>query len=108
MTAWKIHEDFITCWKITDHPVIFGWRLRSAFLESTSTMKPIHAHYKSGIFRPTESVDLPDPCEVVFVPQVVESPSPSDLIRQEIYKILSHNYETGQTDLAARHDELNR
>lgn len=31
--------------------------------------KTIHAVYENGVFRPTEPVDLPDPCEVEFEPR---------------------------------------
>ncbi|MGW8257030.1 MAG: antitoxin family protein [Thermoguttaceae bacterium] len=33
-------------------------------------MKPIHAHFENGIFRPTEHVELPEHCEVVFFPEI--------------------------------------
>jgi predicted DNA-binding antitoxin AbrB/MazE fold protein len=66
----------------------------------------IHAIYENGVFRPTTPVDLPDPCEVTFEPRKVETDPvvpPAQLAK--LHEILSHSYETGQTDLAARHDE---
>jgi predicted DNA-binding antitoxin AbrB/MazE fold protein len=69
-------------------------------------MKSIHAYFENGVFRPTEQVDLPERCEVVLTPTVVVQQSAVESGRGEIYAILSRSYETGQSDLAARHDEL--
>jgi len=66
--------------------------------------KTIHAIYENGVFRPTEKVDLPEHCSVeVEVRQIVkESPEPS---LDDIYAILSKRFDTGESDIAARHDE---
>ncbi|MBN2577911.1 MAG: DUF104 domain-containing protein [Pirellulales bacterium] len=69
-------------------------------------MKSVHAHFENGIFRPTEQVDLPEHCEVVFVPTIVEPKLDKDSSRGDLYAILSRSYETGQNNLAARHDEF--
>ncbi|MGA2798117.1 MAG: antitoxin family protein [Thermoguttaceae bacterium] len=69
-------------------------------------MKPVHAHFENGIFRPTEQVDLPENCEVVFSPTIVSRQPTDDSWHGELHAILSRSYETGQNDLAARHDEL--
>jgi predicted DNA-binding antitoxin AbrB/MazE fold protein len=37
-------------------------------------MKLVHAVFESGIFRPTESVDLPDGCAVEFEPRIAAEP----------------------------------
>jgi hypothetical protein len=77
-------------------------------------MKTIHAVYENGVFRPTEPVDLPEGSKVTIEPSVVanEQPQPSDpefahlepgLAR--IYAILSHSYDGGAPDTAARHNE---
>ena len=77
-------------------------------------MKPIHAVYENGVFRPTEPVDLPEGSEVTIEPIVAGEvqPQPSDpefahlepgLAR--IYATLSHRYDGGPPDGAARHNE---
>ena len=68
-------------------------------------MNAIHAIYEKGVFRPTDPVDLPDKAHVVFEPRIVNieaAPSPA---QARIYEILSRSYDTGVSDLAARHDE---
>jgi predicted DNA-binding antitoxin AbrB/MazE fold protein len=37
-------------------------------------MNTIHAIYENGVFRPIKPVDLPESCEVVFEPRVVNPP----------------------------------
>ncbi len=65
----------------------------------------VKAIYEKGVFRPTEPVDLPEMAEVeVILPSEVESEK-DRRAREEILQILSHSYETGQTDTAARHNE---
>ena len=67
-------------------------------------MNTIHAIYENGVFRPTEPVELPDQCQVEFEPRLIgtrAAPAPM----QNIYEILSRSYETGESDLAERHDE---
>jgi predicted DNA-binding antitoxin AbrB/MazE fold protein len=76
------------------------------FVSKGTAMKPVHAHFENGIFRPTEQVDLPENCEVVFSPTIVGQQPTNGSRCGEIYAILSRSYETGQSDLAARHDEL--
>lgn len=77
-------------------------------------MKAISAVYQDGVFRPVGPVDLPEGCEVTVEPKVEgpAQPQPSDpqfahleprLAR--IYAILSERYDSGQTDLAERHNE---
>jgi predicted DNA-binding antitoxin AbrB/MazE fold protein len=69
--------------------------------------KTIHAIYENGVFRPTEPVDLPDQTAVEFEPRIKESPAPVKVSEglAKVYAILGERYETGETDLAARHDE---
>jgi predicted DNA-binding antitoxin AbrB/MazE fold protein len=66
--------------------------------------RTIHAVFENGVFRPTQSVDLPDRCEVeVEVRQVKpEGESPS---LEEIYAILGARFDSGEHDVAARHNE---
>jgi predicted DNA-binding antitoxin AbrB/MazE fold protein len=69
--------------------------------------KTIHAVYENGVFRPTEPVDLPDHTPVEFEPRIKLSPAPVEVSPglAKAYAILGERYETGETDLAARHDE---
>jgi len=77
-------------------------------------MKMIHAIFENGVFRPTEPVDLPEGSEVTVEPCAPEArqPQPSDPEfahlepgLREIYATLSHRYEGGSPDAAARHNE---
>ncbi|MDS4021734.1 MAG: antitoxin family protein [Candidatus Competibacter sp.] len=63
-----------------------------------------HAVYENGVFRPTRKVDLPEHCEVaVEIHQVqVERVKPG---LDDIYAILSERFDSGEPDVAARHDE---
>ncbi|HTK74570.1 MAG TPA: antitoxin family protein [Gemmataceae bacterium] len=69
----------------------------------------VHAIFENGVFRPTGPVDLPDRCEVEFEPRAVgNSPNgegPGRPNWEELYAILGRRVETGEPDLAARHDE---
>jgi predicted DNA-binding antitoxin AbrB/MazE fold protein len=67
-------------------------------------MSQIHAIYTDGIFRPLQPVNLPDSCEVEFEPHMVKT-SEADAGLEEIYTILSERYDSGETDVAARHNE---
>ena len=67
-------------------------------------MQTIHAVYENGVFRPTQKVDLPECCEVeVDVRQVRQEPAKTSL--DEVYAILSERYNSGESDVAARHNE---
>jgi predicted DNA-binding antitoxin AbrB/MazE fold protein len=73
-------------------------------------MKTIRAVYENGIFRPITPVDLPEGSEVTIEPKSngpVSSPpvTPDEADLATIYEILSRSYETGEADLAARHNE---
>jgi predicted DNA-binding antitoxin AbrB/MazE fold protein len=66
--------------------------------------KTIHAIYENGVFRPTEPVELPEASHVVFEPKLVGSVcSPPSL--DDVYALLSRRFDSGQHDVAARHDE---
>ncbi|MGW8258102.1 MAG: antitoxin family protein, partial [Thermoguttaceae bacterium] len=52
-------------------------------------MKPVHAQFVNGIFRPMEQVDLPEHCEVVFLPTVVNKQPAAGSSREELHAILS-------------------
>jgi predicted DNA-binding antitoxin AbrB/MazE fold protein len=64
----------------------------------------IHAIYENGVFRPTEKLNLLDRCEVeVEIRQVTEPPGIPTL--DDVYAILSARFDTGEKDLAERHNE---
>ena len=69
-----------------------------------TNMNTVHAIFENGVFRPLERVELPEHCEVKFEPEVVENgkwPAPSDAM----YAILSERFNSGEHDVAARHNE---
>jgi predicted DNA-binding antitoxin AbrB/MazE fold protein len=64
----------------------------------------IRAVFERGIFRPTEKVEFPDPCEVeIDVRQVKKTDAAPTL--DDVYEILGRRHVSGEHDLAARHDE---
>jgi predicted DNA-binding antitoxin AbrB/MazE fold protein len=64
----------------------------------------VHAIYENGVFRPTEKVDLPDRCEVeVEIREVNEGSRIPTL--DDVYAILAKRHDSGEHDVAARHDE---
>jgi predicted DNA-binding antitoxin AbrB/MazE fold protein len=67
-------------------------------------MRKVRAVYEKGVFRPLEAVSLPENCEVEFEPQVVTSHSEGKPF-DGVYTVLAERYESGETDVAARHDE---
>ena len=74
-------------------------------MKGHATMQVIQAIYENGIFRPTDHVDLPEHTCVEFESRLVK---PRPIIAQStaaVYEILSRSYETGETDIAARHNE---
>ena len=68
-------------------------------------MRTIHAVFEKGVFRPLENVELPERCEVEFEPRPVLRPAPQNGNQEAIYGILSERYESGEHDVAARHNE---
>ena len=67
-------------------------------------MKAIRAIYEQGVFRPLEAVDLPETTEVVFEPQPVLPPI-SPEARARVLAVLSQRFDSGEHDVAARHNE---
>lgn len=67
-------------------------------------MAVIHAVYENGVFRPTEPVDLPESSEVEVELRLV-TPSFEDKGLEAIYTLLGARFESGEADVAARHDE---
>jgi predicted DNA-binding antitoxin AbrB/MazE fold protein len=68
-------------------------------------MKTVHAIYENGVFRPLEQVDLPERCEVMFEPRPVKPEDPQASAKAGVYAVLSQRYESGESDVAARHEE---
>lgn len=68
-------------------------------------MKTIHAVYERGVFRPLETVELPECTEVEFEPRPVAQPENHGDGLDSIYAILSERYQSGENDVAARHNE---
>ena len=69
-----------------------------------AAMKAIHAIYERGVFRPLEAVDLPETTEVVFEPQQVRQLA-TPLARARVVAVLAQRFDSGESDVAARHDE---
>jgi predicted DNA-binding antitoxin AbrB/MazE fold protein len=67
-------------------------------------MHVIHAIYENGVFRPTEPVDLPESSEVEVELRMV-IPSAGEKRLDAIYNLLGAQFESGEKDVAARHDE---
>jgi len=68
-------------------------------------VKTIHAVYERGVFRPLETVELPERTEVEFEPRPVGQPEGRNGGLDGIYAILGERYRSGEQDVAARHDE---
>lgn len=71
-------------------------------------MKKVHAIYENGVFRPTDPIELPEHCEVEFEPRIVEQqvePPSEGADMSAVYDVLSERYASGESDVAARHDE---
>jgi predicted DNA-binding antitoxin AbrB/MazE fold protein len=67
-------------------------------------MPVIHAVYENGVFRPTEPVDLPESTQVEVELRLV-TPASEDKHLDAIYSLLNARFESGESDVAARHDE---
>ena len=69
------------------------------------TMKTVHAVYEHGVFRPLGAVELAERTEVEFEPKVIGQIEPKPGNMDGIYEVMSHRFNTGETDIAARHNE---
>ena len=65
-------------------------------------MAVIHAVYENGVFRPTEPVNLPESSKVEL--RLINPPSEEERL-DAIYTLLEARFESGEADIAARHDE---
>ncbi|MFN0069478.1 MAG: hypothetical protein ACKVYV_17810 [Limisphaerales bacterium] len=68
-------------------------------------MKTNHAICEHGVFRPLDVVDLPDQAEVQFQPTIRSRAEPVPADMKGIDEILSRRFNSGQHDVAARHNE---
>ncbi|GMU24871.1 MAG: hypothetical protein AMXMBFR13_49420 [Phycisphaerae bacterium] len=68
-------------------------------------MSTIRAVYEQGVFRPRDPVDLPERAEVEFEPRLVDPTGDQLAAMKRVYEVLSHRYDSGETDVAARHNE---
>lgn len=71
----------------------------------------VKAIYQKGMFRPVQPVNLPENAEVELSiatgqPGGEQESAADRRAREEVLEILSHSYDTGQADTAARHNEL--
>ena len=71
--------------------------------EANMLGEPIEAVFEDGVFRPLGPVDLPEGTTVHVVPAPI-SAQQNDA-RRRVFEILSHSFETGDAEVAARHDE---
>lgn len=67
-------------------------------------MTKIHAIYENGVFRPREPVSLPERAEVEFEPRQIQPAAVGEAL-EGVYEVLSHRYESGETDVAQHHNE---
>ncbi len=65
----------------------------------------IKAIFENGIFRPLKPVALPERSTVEFEPKIVTEQDDNRAAQEEIYKLLSKSFASGETDVAARHNE---
>ena len=70
----------------------------------------LRAIYRNGVFKPAGPVDFPEESEVeleakLLAPGGCDERGREEQAQKEILDILSHRYNTGQTDTAARHNE---
>ncbi len=64
----------------------------------------IHAIYENGVFRPMQPVDLPDRCEVEVEIRAITADEHRPSL-DDIYAILNERFDSGEHDVAARHNE---
>lgn len=62
------------------------------------------AIFENGVFRPVEPVDFPEHCHVQVEVRSVQPPA-DDASLDDVYAILSKRFDSGEHDVAARHNE---
>ncbi len=69
-------------------------------------MNTVRAIYENGIFRPLDPVDLPEASEVVLTPElVVPLPLVDRAAMAKVYEVLSQRFDSGEHEVAERHNE---
>ena len=68
-------------------------------------MKTIRAVVESGLFRPLDTVELPERPQVEFEPRPVVQMEHNNDSLEGIYAILGERYQSGEHDVADRHNE---
>jgi predicted DNA-binding antitoxin AbrB/MazE fold protein len=68
-------------------------------------LKTIHAVYEGGVFRPTEAVNLPEHTSVRVQVEGSELPGSDIPSLEDVYALLRMRFESGEGDLAERHNE---
>jgi predicted DNA-binding antitoxin AbrB/MazE fold protein len=71
-------------------------------------MATIRAIFEDGVFRPLDRVELSEPCTVEFEPQLIDRPEGARPVPGSLdatYEVLSRRSASGESDVAARHDE---
>ncbi len=64
----------------------------------------VRAVFEKGTFRPTQPVALPDHCKVEFEPRIVEGPEGKATL-DDVYALLAKRFDSGEHDVAERHNE---
>jgi predicted DNA-binding antitoxin AbrB/MazE fold protein len=71
-------------------------------------MQTFEAIYEAGVFRPIKPVSLPDQSRVqITVKAVTDTEAEQQRLDslESIYEVLDERYSSGETDVAARHNE---
>lgn len=68
-------------------------------------MSTIHAVFEDGVFRPCEPVQLPEGSQVEFEPRIVGAVDKNGEALANVYEILAKRFESGESDVSARHNE---
>lgn len=68
-------------------------------------MSTIHAIFEDGVFRPSEPVGLPEGSEVEFEPRIVGGGNGNGATLTGVYEILGRRFDSGESDVSARHNE---
>jgi predicted DNA-binding antitoxin AbrB/MazE fold protein len=63
-----------------------------------------HAIYENGLIRPLKPLDLPDRCEVEVEVRSLKLDSQRPAL-EDVYLILNKRFDSGDHDVAARHNE---
>jgi predicted DNA-binding antitoxin AbrB/MazE fold protein len=66
-------------------------------------METFHAIFENGVIRPMVPVSFPDPCEMEVQAKVVDGQPGQNL--DAIYAAMDLRFDSGEGDVAARHNE---